>query len=517
MLPIDRSSTFPLDDGRAHEVVNTADADHLAFPAPLPFEEPLPIAKGYPERFVVPKHKRAWERAHAEYSPPEYEAPRVLQQDRTKTPGGWADPANVSREELLEWSRSGYRHSFEGAISHDPDSGRPLNPLGRVGISGRGALGKWGPNHAADALLTRIHPHSGLLEVLLIQRQSGEWAIPGGMVDTGENPFETARRELTEETGLVLDETNGRLVYQGIGDGPRLTDNAWIETSVYHFHIDSDSSTSHQKLEAASDAMNSKWCVISAELVRELYANHGSLLSMALTQFETLEPSIPSAVREQLRTLPHEPLLTSFSELRGRVGIFGGSFDPVHSRRLKEMHSLDSVVFVPAARNPLKHHQTDALPQERIKMLEHALRQDRGIFVSPHETRREGPSYTIDLLDSIRAELPREQAQLFLIVGADCVTQLPLWRQYGRILQEAGLIPCSRQGYRDPRKDAELLERLSSELGAERTQKALRYFTELPIGDLSSTQIRAMLKRGDMPRGIPSAVVQVIEEYGLYR
>ena len=91
------------------------------------------------------------------------------------------------------------RQSHSGTYSVSADTGAPLNIMGRTGLSGRGVLGRWGPNHAADPIVTRWRrsstgdiisdPGSGrpVLEFVSIQRRdTGEWAIPGGMVDPGE-------------------------------------------------------------------------------------------------------------------------------------------------------------------------------------------------------------------------------------------------------------------------------------------------------------------------------------------
>ena len=78
--------------------------------------------------------------------------------------------------------------------------GVPLNPRGRTGLRGRGLLGKWGPNHAADPIVTRYQ--GAQLQMVAIKRKdTGDWAIPGGMVDDGEMVSDTLRREFTEEAG----------------------------------------------------------------------------------------------------------------------------------------------------------------------------------------------------------------------------------------------------------------------------------------------------------------------------
>ena len=113
-------------------------------------------------------------------------------------------------------------------------------------MAGRGLLGQWGPNHAADPIVTRIHPGSGRLQMVAIQRKdTKEWAIPGGMVDAGETVSQTVKREFMEEAtnvspdlqkknkALVDDLFNQeKIVYRGYVDDPRNTDYAWMETTV---------------------------------------------------------------------------------------------------------------------------------------------------------------------------------------------------------------------------------------------------------------------------------------------
>ena len=116
------------------------------------------------------------------------------------------------------------------AISFDA-AGVLFNPRGRTGLRGRGLLGKWGPNHAADPIVTRWNPEElEQLQMVAIKRKdTGDWAIPGGMVDEGEKVSVTLKREFTEEAGSHLDQrskarfdelvaqlfTKGELVYCG--------------------------------------------------------------------------------------------------------------------------------------------------------------------------------------------------------------------------------------------------------------------------------------------------------------
>ena len=150
------------------------------------------------------------------YSPREFTSQVVLDNSSLLSTGHkWADPADLlgpaakpDFENMLAEMRE--RTTYVGgpdgekvatAITFDAE-GVPLNPRGRTGLRGRGLLGKWGPNHAADPIVTRFHPQNGQLQMVAIKRKdTGDWAIPGGMVDEGEMVSVTLRREFTEEAG----------------------------------------------------------------------------------------------------------------------------------------------------------------------------------------------------------------------------------------------------------------------------------------------------------------------------
>ncbi len=271
-----------------------------------------PLAKGwhiksriekppeYPERFSVPDANVLWETNYKGYNPPYYVSPVVLKNDCTKNPDGWADPEDIAKVGEIP------AESFAGPLTLD-DAGRPLNPVGRTGIAGRGLLGKWGPNYAADPIITRVNAETGQVEMLAVQRRdNGQWAIPGGMVDKGEEVSKTLARELREETGVTLDMGTGILIYRGYIDDPRNTDHAWMETTAKHLHLPPESAA-RMTLKAGSDARAVRWLPLVPETVRNLYASHCALIKATLAgMIGTDDAGLPESAKENIRLLLDE-------------------------------------------------------------------------------------------------------------------------------------------------------------------------------------------------------------------
>ncbi|XP_041868409.1 ADP-ribose pyrophosphatase, mitochondrial [Melanotaenia boesemani] len=253
------------------------------------------------KRFPVPDDKVDWSQDWPQYHPVSYTAPSVLNKP------AWADPDIGSFSPQFN-AVDGVvdRKSFEG--SYRVENGKPLNPLGRTGLTGRGLLGRWGPNHAADPIVTRWkvdpsgakmhHPVSKnpVLQFVSIKRKDcGEWAIPGGMVDAGEQVSLTLQREFSEEALNSLSfspseraelharitklfESPGFQVYKGYVDDPRNTDNAWMETVAVNFHDEQGNSVSELPLQAGDDAGQVQWADIDSSLA--LYASHSLFLEL---------------------------------------------------------------------------------------------------------------------------------------------------------------------------------------------------------------------------------------------
>lgn len=205
----------------------------------------------------------------------------VVEHDRTKKEGGWADPPDWRQVDFS----TRQTHAEGGALYLD-DSGRPLNPAGPTGKSGR-ILGKWGPNQAADPVVFRI-ANDAAFEMLAIERKdTGAWAIPGGMVDDGESAAAAAARELREEASVTIDFDDAHQVYAGVVDAdPRNTDHAWMETTVLAVVVREGSQSIVPA--AGDDARNAQWVRLDDASLRSLYANHAEFVREALAWAKSL-------------------------------------------------------------------------------------------------------------------------------------------------------------------------------------------------------------------------------------
>jgi len=252
----------------------------------------------YPERFPVDDSIVSWGTAAPLYQPVEYVAKGVIDNDSSKKPNGWADPvqpdkATIEKRGSYEYSKTGCKMVFEASTE------RPRNPVGRTGMTNRGLLGKWGPNYAADPIVTRRNAQGKLEMVAIKRRDTGDWAIPGGMVDCGELVSATLRREFSEEAGNVpidqrehfeslmerlFNPANGCEVYRGYVDDPRNTDHAWMETTAMHFHCPPELGQILQ-LHAGDDAIGVQWLEIGDHVAQytNLYASHKTFVDVVLT------------------------------------------------------------------------------------------------------------------------------------------------------------------------------------------------------------------------------------------
>jgi len=195
-----------------------------------------------------------------------------------------------------------------------------------------------------------------------------------------------------------------------------------------------------------------------------------------------------------------------------RLGIFGGSFDPVHNghlglaRACQEQAALDEVWFMPTSTQPLKQHGPHASNADRMKMLRLATEDEDAWRVCTLETDRGGVSYTIDTLRQLREELP--EAALFFLIGSDALRDVAHWKEPREIFRLATPLVVHRAGA--PPADLAPLVPLC-------TDQTRARLIELPALDVSSSEIRTGLAAGDSIDGLtPPSVVEYISTNQLY-
>jgi nicotinate-nucleotide adenylyltransferase len=199
-----------------------------------------------------------------------------------------------------------------------------------------------------------------------------------------------------------------------------------------------------------------------------------------------------------------------------RLGVLGGTFDPVHYGHLLlaqcclEQCRLDQVWFLPSAVPPHKQERSLTPANFRIEMLELAIAGNADFLVSRYETDRGGVNYTADTLAHFQAEDPSRE--LFFLLGADMLRDLPKWREPGRICQLALPVAVGRAG--EPPPDFSLLAGLVS---PERLELIRRQAVAMPEMGLSSREIRRRVAAGlGIRYRTPRAVEKYIETAGLY-
>jgi len=191
-----------------------------------------------------------------------------------------------------------------------------------------------------------------------------------------------------------------------------------------------------------------------------------------------------------------------------RLGVFGGTFDPIHNGHLAIAQSifnhleLDRILFVPSARPPHKKHQAVAPAYDRFRMAELALQPYPRLDVSKLEFNRPGLSYTVDTLKEIRkaSEVP---VSIYLILGADCLLEMETWHEPDQIFDLASVVvfPRSRMDFAGVKK------------------RWLDQVITIPLQEfaVSSTDIRRQAGKGrSIADLVPKVVATYIAERNLY-
>jgi nicotinate-nucleotide adenylyltransferase len=186
------------------------------------------------------------------------------------------------------------------------------------------------------------------------------------------------------------------------------------------------------------------------------------------------------------------------------VGLFGGSFDPVHhghlivARAALEALALDEVRFIPAANQPFKSGGHAASGADRVEMVRRAVRGDPKFVVDPCEVERQGVSYTVDTLRHLTGREPGRS--FILLLGADAAAGLPKWRESEEVLRMARVAVFARPG--------------------EATPAGAWIFATVPapLIEISATDLRQRVAAGRPIRYyVPDAVAAYVAERGLYK
>ena len=196
------------------------------------------------------------------------------------------------------------------------------------------------------------------------------------------------------------------------------------------------------------------------------------------------------------------------------LGLFGGTFDPPHfghlvvAQEAAELLGLERVWFLPAGQPPHKRGQVISPLADRLRMVELAIGDNPRFELSRADCERSEPSFTVDLLTRLRAELGRT-TELFFLVGMDSLLDLQTWREPERVLELCTLVAVTRPGHPAPDL-AEVEARLPGSSSRSR-------LLETPGVDVSSTDLRARVAAGRSTRYlVPDAVRHYITAAGLY-
>lgn len=200
-----------------------------------------------------------------------------------------------------------------------------------------------------------------------------------------------------------------------------------------------------------------------------------------------------------------------------KIGVLGGSFDPVHNGHLKMARvaqdaSLDHVLFVPAKISPLKIGRMTASVEQRLDMLRLALAGQGSAFeISTVDIEREGCSFTVDTMRILKAQYPG--AELFFIMGADSLLTFGQWYKAEELAKLCTFITFARPGF--VLRESDVTPFFDEAQRADLTKYMVRDF-DVPV---SSSEIRDAFARGEIPGRdvLPESVAAYIVEHGLYR
>ena len=205
------------------------------------------------------------------------------------------------------------------------------------------------------------------------------------------------------------------------------------------------------------------------------------------------------------------------------IGILGGTFDPIHFGHLRaaldvaEQLNLDRVHLIPSA-TPPHREQPQANAKQRVALLQLAIKNNEHFIVDDRECHREGASYTIDTLISLRQEFP--DSPLYLMIGTDAFAHIQTWQRWDELLDYANIVVMQRASSDDkPSLPPELTTWYQQHLSKNKpSQQGVIYPVKVTQLEISATKIRTKITQGQSPQFLlPDAVIQLIDMLGLYK
>lgn len=199
-----------------------------------------------------------------------------------------------------------------------------------------------------------------------------------------------------------------------------------------------------------------------------------------------------------------------------QIGLYGGSFDPVHKGHLQvatqaiKVLGLDRFFFIPASQAPHKKDLKQAGIQQRLEMLRCAIKEIDKVDISMCEIERGGVSYTIDTIRHFCSEFP--DAKLYFLMGSDSLHHFDSWFQVDEIMRLCCVTILSRKGYNSPSHLVDLMN-----LDNSKKKKLLQQFIDISIDEISSTEIRdAIQKKAPIDSMVPPCVNKYIVDNSVY-
>ncbi|MFH2013050.1 MAG: nicotinate-nucleotide adenylyltransferase [Pseudomonadota bacterium] len=213
-----------------------------------------------------------------------------------------------------------------------------------------------------------------------------------------------------------------------------------------------------------------------------------------------------------------------------RVGLFGGTFNPIHlghlrsAEEVRELFNLKQVIFIPSANPPHKQGKDIISPIHRMEMVNIAIEENQSFSVSDIEIKRQGKSYSIETIDHIR-QINDSDLTLFFIIGIDAFTEISTWKDYTNLFSRCNFVVTTRPGY--SLTNLEIV--LPADVAGNFTYSSKEdrfihpsnfslYFRDITNLDISSSVVRKRIKENRSVRYfLPEKVIEYIQGHGLYK